>query len=117
VIPDDAADRPLTPGERAVIADLERRLLLDSPTPRRMRGRATGFRTSAAVPLVALLGTASVLVAVAAVAGAGVLGMTAVLASVVATALLWPRVPASLGGPMGSAARRPYRMPKRIAGR
>jgi hypothetical protein len=121
VIPDDAADRPLTPGERAVIDDLERQLLLDEPPPWHPGVVARPARVSAApprpepaptsaLPLVALLGTACVLVAVLAVVGGGLLGAVAVVASVVATALVWPLVPAGLGGPV-RPRRRPYRTP------
>jgi hypothetical protein len=111
VIPDDTAGRPLTPGERAAIADLERRLLLDAPAPVRDRvavARPARFHGSTSrrpfaspvVPLVALLGTGVLLVVLAAVVGTGLLGVVAVLVSVVATALAWPLLPAGLGGPV-----------------
>ena len=128
VIPDDTAGRPLTPGEQAAIADLERRLLLDTPVPVRDRlavvrpvrvgpapRRAHGPRPSA-VPLIALLGTACLLIAVLSVVGGGLLGATAVLASVLATAVLWPLLPAQLGGPV-RPARRPYRTRGPLPGR
>ncbi len=123
VIPDDTAGRPLTPGEQAAIADLERRLLLDNPVPVRdltaappvrvggaTRRRSRGPRTSVA-PMVALLATACLLVALLVVVGGGVLGATAVLVSTVATALVWPLLPARWGGPVrpARAPRRPYR--------
>jgi hypothetical protein len=109
-MPDDRADRPLTPGERAAIADLERRLLLDAPVPgherpnaqRRLlrRGRSRLVPPpSAVVPLVGLLVVACVLVAVDLVVDGGLLGGLAVLASVVCTALAWRVVPARFGGP------------------
>ncbi len=111
VIPDDTAGRPLTPGERAAIADLERRLLLDAPAPVRDRvavARPARFHGSTSrrpfaspvVPLVALLGTGVLLIVLAALVGAGVLGAIAVLVTVVATALAWPLLPAGLGGPV-----------------
>jgi hypothetical protein len=117
VIPDDRASRPLTPGEQAAIADLERRLLLDSPVP--VRDHAPGTRpvrvrparscrsappAESALPIVALLTTACLLVAVLSVAGGGLLGVAAVFMSVAGTALLWPLLPARLGGPV-----RPHR--------
>ena len=120
VIPDDTAGRPLTPGEQAAIADLERRFLLDAPAPGhdhpvvarptrfgRARRRVVG-RSTAAVPLVALLGTAVVLVALVLVVGGGLLGDAAVLMSVVGTALVWPLLPARFGGPV-RPPRRPFR--------
>jgi hypothetical protein len=120
VIPDDTAGRPLTPGEQAAIADLERRFLLDAAAPGhdhpvvarptrfgRARRRSVG-RSRAAVPLVALFVTALVLIALVIVVGAGVLGAAAVLVSVVGTALVWPLVPARFGGP-GRSLRRPVR--------
>jgi hypothetical protein len=129
VIPDDTAGSPLTPGEQAAIADLERRLLLDAPAPvrdrlpvaRPVRVGSTVRRRPLAppqstVPVVALLATACVLVAVLTVAGGGLLGAAAVLASVVGTALLWPLVPTWLGGPV-RPARRPYRTPGQLPGR
>lgn len=111
VIPDDTAGRPLTPGERAVIADLERRLLLDTAVPVRDRlavarpvwARGSAPRHPAAspvVPLIALLATGVVMIVLLAAAGAGLLGMAAAVVSVVATALLWPLLPARLGGPV-----------------
>jgi hypothetical protein len=123
VIPDDRAGRPLTPREQAAIADLERRLLIDTPVPRttsgarpvRLRARRSVRRPSSLAPLVALLATACVLIAVLSVVGGGVLGGAAVLASVLATALLWPLVPVGLGGP-GRPARRPLRTGSGIPG-
>jgi hypothetical protein len=121
-MPDDRADRPLTPGERAAIADLERRLLLEVPVPGhdrpgagRRRLRATGSSRlvpspSAVFPLVGLLVVACVLVAVDLVVHGGLLGALAVLASVVGTALAWRAVPARFGGPV-QAPRRLYRAP------
>ena len=114
MIPDDRAGRPLTPREQAAIADLERRLLLAAAPPRpgsgarpvRLRRRSIP-RPSSLGPLVALLGTACVLVAVLAVIGGGLLGGAAVLVSVVATALVWPLVPVGLGGPV-RPRRRPF---------
>jgi hypothetical protein len=119
VIPDDRAGRPLTPREQAAIADLERRLLIDTPVPRsasgarrvRLGARRSVPRPSSLGPLMALLGTACVLIAVLSVVGGGLLGGAAVLASVVATALLWPLLPAGLGGPV-----RPGRRPARTRG-
>ncbi|HEX8519092.1 MAG TPA: hypothetical protein VF667_05825 [Pseudonocardia sp.] len=120
MIPDDTAGRPLTPGEQAVIADLERRFLLDSSVPVRERVavRAAGVGSTArpgptgarqtAGPLLALLGTALALVAAVVVVGGGPLGVAAVLVSVVATALAWPLLPVALGGPV-RPARPPYR--------
>lgn len=141
MIPDDTAGQPLTAGERAALADLERRLLLDAPVAQRDGGggapavvaRAAPVRTppgrrtrpagsgrpaalSPVVPLVALLGTGCVLVAVLAVTGGGVLGAAAVVGSVLATALVWPLLPAGLGGPV-RPPRRPYRTPGQIRGR
>ena len=129
VIPDDRAGRPLTPGEQAAIADLERRLLLDTPVPVRERlavarpvrvgptaARRTRGPRPSAVPLIALLGTGCLLIAVLSVAGGGLLGATAVLASVLATAVLWPLLPAQLGGPV-RPARRPYRTRGPLPGR
>ncbi len=123
VIPDDTAGRPLTPGERAAIADLERRLLLDAPPP--VRDRVAVARpvrvhgstpprpvASPVVPLVALLGAGVLLIVLAAVVGAGVLGAIAVLVSVVASALAWPLLPAGLGGPVRLVPR-----PRRPQGR
>lgn len=123
VIPDDSAGRPLTAGEQAVIADLERRLLLETSVPVRERlatrparvGASAPARSrgipQAAGPLLVLLGTAFFLVAVLITAGGGLLGVAAVLASVVATALLWPLLPAALGGPA-----RPSRRSSRARG-
>ena len=122
MIPDDRADRPLTPGERAAIADLERRLLLDAPEPARShagsrRVRAGGWWISAPASVaVALLGVAVVLVAVLVVAGGGVLGGVAVLASVVGTGLVWSLMPARFGGPV-CRRWRPYRIRGRLPGR
>ncbi len=111
VIPDDTAGRPLTPGERAAIADLERRLLLDAQAPVgdrvavarpvRLHGSTTRRPfASPAVPLVALLAAGVLLIVLAVVVGAGPPGAVAVLVSVVATALAWPLIPAGLGGPV-----------------
>lgn len=123
VIPDDTAGRPLTPGEQAVIADLERRFLLDTALPVRERAvtrrvpvgstarRPSGGVLHAAGPLLVLLATAFLLVSVIVAAGGGLLGVAAVLVSVVATALCWPLLPASLGGPV-----RPQRPPYRTSG-
>ena len=97
VIPDDAAGRPLSPTELATIADLEQRLL-DAPAPAR-RQRAW-YRSVNAVPLAVLLGAGGLLVVVATVGGAGLLGVAAVLASVVVTAFVWPLLPVGLGGPV-----------------
>jgi hypothetical protein len=104
VIPDDAAGRPLSPTELHAIADLERRLLLDIPTPRvRGAGRprhGAWLRSANTVPLAALLVAGVVLVVVAVLAGAGLVGAGAVLLSVVATAFAWPLLPRGLGGPI-----------------
>jgi hypothetical protein len=120
VIPDDTAGRPLTPGEQAAIADLERRFLLDAPAPghdRPIVARPTRFgrarrrvvgRSTSAVPLVTLLGTAVGLVALVLVSGGGLLGSAAVLMSVLGTALIWPLLPARFGGPV-RPPRRPFR--------
>jgi hypothetical protein len=122
VIPDDRADRPLTPGERAAIADLERRLLLDAPEPARShagsrRAPAGGRRIdSPALVAVALLCLAVVLVVVLVVAGGSVLGGVAVLASVVGTGFVWSLMPARFGGPVRRPWR-PYRMRGRLLGR
>ncbi len=131
VIPDDTAGRPLTPGEQAAIADLERRLLLDDPVPVRDLGvappvrvgssarRRPGPSVQSALPLVALLGTACLLVALLVVVGGGLLGALAVLVSVVATALVWPLLPTRWGGPVRPARppRRPYRSRGQLPGR
>jgi hypothetical protein len=130
VIPDDTAGRPLTPGEKAAIADLERRLLLSTRAPVRNLSlvRPVGGGSSArrrpgvaprgpAVPLVALLGTACVLVALLAVVGVGVLGAVAVLVTFAATALVWSLLPARLGGPAPSSlrlSRLRRRLPRRL---
>ena len=120
-------DRPLTPAERAVIADLEKRLLLHTPVPERS---AAGIRADVAravrghpaaarrprgwitrqltVPVVALVGTTAVLLLIAALVGVSVLGAAAVVASVLATALVWRLLPADLGGPV-----RPPKPPSR----
>jgi hypothetical protein len=123
VIPDDRAGRPLTPREQAAIADLERRILLDTPVPPRKVSGARPVRlrarrsipSSSLGPLVALLGTAGVLIAVLSVVGGGLLGATAVLASVAATALVWRLVPVGLGGPV-RPGRRPFRIRGRLTG-
>jgi hypothetical protein len=121
VIPDDRAGRPLTPGEQAAIADLERQLLLDTPVPvrdhapvtrpvrvRPARSRRPAPSSESALPIVALLATTCLLVAVLSVTGGGLLGVAAVFTSVAGTALLWPLLPARLGGPV-----RPARTPDR----
>ncbi len=131
MIPDDTAGRPLTPGEQAAIADLERRLLLDNPVPVRDLSVAPPVRVGSSVrrrvrtpvasvvPLVALLGTGCLLVALLVVIGGGVLGAAAVLVSVVATALVWPLLPTRWGGPVRPARppRRPYRSRGQLPGR
>jgi hypothetical protein len=110
VIPDDAAGRPLSPTELATIADLERRLLVDTPIPDRVRGAGRGWRRSAnTTPLAALLVAGVLLMVVAGLAGAGLLGALAVLVSVVVTAFAWPLLPRGLGGPV-----RPRRLPRRF---
>ena len=124
VIPDDRAGRPLTPREQAAIADLERRYLLDTPVPVRslslaqpVRVRTAARRSvdpSSLVPLVALLGTACVLIAVLSVSGGGLLGAGAVLASVAGTALLWPLLPVGLGGPVRRRTARLFRTRARL---
>ena len=119
VIPDDTAGPPLTPGEQAAIADLERRFLLDKAAPGRAHGIVTRPRrfgrvrrgagsSTATVPLVALFVTAIVLIAQAIVLGAGLIGTAAVLVSVVGTVLVWPLLPARFGGPV-RPPRRPFR--------
>jgi threonine dehydrogenase-like Zn-dependent dehydrogenase len=131
VIPDDTAGRPLTPGEQAAIADLERRLLLDNPVPVRDLAVAPPVRVGSSarrrlrtpvtsvVPLVALLGAGCLLIALLVVIGAGLLGAAAVLVSVVATALVWPLLPTRWGGPVRPARppRRPYRSRGQLPGR
>jgi hypothetical protein len=125
VIPDDRAGRPLTPREQAAIADLERRYLLDTPVPVRSLSLAQPVRLRTAAvrravdpssvgPLVALLGTACVLIAVLSVSGGGLLGASAVLASVAGTALLWPLLPVGLGGPVRRRAARLFRSRTRL---
>ena len=130
MIPDDTAGRPLTPGEKAAIADLERRLLLSTRAPVRNLAlvRPAGGGSSArrrpgvaargpAAPLVALLGTACVLIALLAVVGVGVLGAVTVLVSVVATALVWSLLPPRFGGPALSSlrlSRLRRRLPRRL---
>ena len=114
VIPDDAAGRPLSPTELATIADLERQLLVDTPIPDRARGagrpRRRAWRRSAnTTPLAALLVAGVLLMVVAGLAGAGLLGALAVLVSVVVTAFAWPLLPRGLGGPV-----RPRRLPRRF---
>lgn len=96
VIPDDAAGRPLSATELATIADLERRLL-DAPAPVRRQHR--WYRSATAVPLAVLVGVGVLLVVVAALVGGGLLGVAAVLASVVGTAVAWPLLPVRFGGP------------------
>ena len=128
MIPDDTAGRPLTPGEQAAIADLERRLLLEAAAPVRDRPAPGRYRSTGSVriprsrptqtagPLLVLLGAAVVLVAVLVAAGGGLLGVGAVLLSVAATAAVWPLLPAALGGPVRPQRRhrRPYRpVPRR----
>jgi hypothetical protein len=123
-MPDDRADRPLTPGERAAIADLERRLLIDASEPVRSsagarrvtparRGLRLGSPSSVAI---GLAGIAVVLIAVLVGAGGSVLGAVAVLASVVGTGLVWPLVPTRFGGPLRRSGR-PSRVWRRLAGR
>jgi len=110
VIPDDAAGRPLSPTELATIADLERQLLVDTPIPDRARGAGRAWRRSAnTTPLAALLVAGVLLMVVAGLAGAGLLGALAVLVSVVVTAFAWPLLPRGLGGPV-----RPRRLPRRF---
>lgn len=102
VIPDDTAG-PLTPGERAAIADLERRLLLTTPVPGHDRPRPTRLRAvrrQSALPIVALLATTCALVALVIAIGGGPLGTLAVVASVAGTAAVWPLLPARFGGPV-----------------
>lgn len=113
-------DRPLTPAERAVIVDLERRLLLETPVPERsaasiaaavarsVRSQPAKSRTARlrfarrllTVPVIALVGISGVLLAVSVVAGLNIVGAVAVLASVVATAVVWGLLPAEFGGPV-----------------
>jgi predicted lysophospholipase L1 biosynthesis ABC-type transport system permease subunit len=119
VIPDDTAGRPLTPGEQAAIAELEQRFLLDAPAPLRDHRRVPRpvrlvrrvTRSTASVPLVALFVTAVVLIVLVIVVGGGALGVAAVLAAVVATALVWPLLPRRFGGPGRPvrSRRRPFR--------
>jgi hypothetical protein len=129
VIPDDGAGRPLTPRERAALADLERRLLLDVRSPARPvravraapvripPGRGPRPVPGAAVPLGALLVAGCLLVGAVVAAGGGLLGAAAVLASVVVTALLWPLLPAALGGPVRPRRRRRWaRVPPWLTG-
>jgi hypothetical protein len=117
VLPDDAAGRPLTPGEQTAIADLERRLLLETVVPGHEKPRAArpvrfgrarrpaAHKPAVAVPLLALGVAAVGLLVLVVLIGAGLLGAAAVLASVVATALLWPLLPARIGGPVRPARR------------
>src|SRR5918994_1786644 len=113
-------DRPLTPAEPAAVADLERRLLLDTPVPGRSaasiaaavarsvraqpvrsRTRRSGVaRRLLTVQVIALVGISGVLLAASVVAGLNVVGAVAVLASVVATAVVWGLLPAEFGGPV-----------------
>ena len=106
VIPDDAAGRPLSPTELATIADLERRLLVDAPTPVRRRPGAW-YRSANGIPLGALLAAGVLLVVVTVLGGGGPVGTAAVVVSVVVTAFAWPLLPPSLGGPV--RPRRPRR--------
>ena len=103
VIPDDAAGRPLSPSELAMIADLEQRLLLETSEPVRARARRSPrrrwYRSANAVPLTALAVVGIPLVIVAALAG-GLLGAGAVMLSVVVTAFAWPLLPRGVGGPL-----------------
>jgi hypothetical protein len=104
VIPEDAAGRPLSPTELATIADLEKRLLIDGTAPAQSRPAGqrhrAWYRSANGIPLAALLGAGVLLVVVAGVGRAGLLGIAAVLASVVVTAFVWPLLPAGLGGPV-----------------
>jgi hypothetical protein len=103
VIPDDAAGRPLSPSELAMIADLEQRLLLETPEPVRARAwrspRPRWYRSANAAPLTALVVVGILLVVVAVLTG-GLLGAGAVLLSVVVTAFAWPLLPRGVGGPL-----------------
>ena len=103
VIPDDAAGRPLSPSELATIADLERRLLVESPAPARGQAgrfpRHRWYRSENAAPLKALVVVGVALVVVAMLTG-GLLGAGAVLLSIVVTAFAWPLLPRGLGGPL-----------------
>lgn len=115
VIPDDAAGRPLSPSELAMIADLEQRLLLATPEPVRARARRSPrrgwYRSANAAPLTALAVVGIPLVVVAALTG-GLLGAGAVLLSVVVTAFAWPLLPRGVGGPL--CPRRLTRFPRLI---
>ena len=69
------------------------------------------------MPLVALLGTACMLVALLTVVGVGALGAVAVLVTFAATALAWSLLPARLGGPALSSlrlSRLRRRLPRRL---
>jgi hypothetical protein len=103
VIPDDAAGRPLSPSELAMIADLEQRLLLKTPEPVRARAwrspRRRWYRSANASPLTALVVVGIPLVVIAVLTG-GLLGAGAVLLSVVVTAFAWPLLPRGVGGPL-----------------
>jgi hypothetical protein len=115
VIPDDAAGRPLSPSELAMIADLEQRLLLETPEPVRARAwrspRRRWYRSANAAPLTALVVVGIPLVVVAMLTG-GLLGAGAVLLSVVVTAFAWPLLPRGVGGPL--CPRRFIRFPRLI---
>ena len=115
VIPDDAAGRPLSPSELAMIADLEQRLLLETPEPVRARARRSPrqrwHRSANAAPLTALVVVGIPLVVVAMLTG-GLLGAGAVLLSVVVTAFAWPLLPRGVGGPL--CPRRFIRFPRLI---
>ena len=119
VIPDDTAG-PLTPGERAAIADLERRLLLTTPVPGHGRPRPERLRAvvghQSSAPVVALLVAAVALVALALAVGGGLLGVAAVVASAAGSAVLWPLLPPRFGGPVRpplGALRHRRRVPRR----
>ena len=60
------------------------------------------------MPLVALAVTAVALIVLAILVGGGAPGVVATLAAVVATALVWPLLPARFGGPL-----RPVRLRRR----
>lgn len=113
VIPDDAAGRPLSPSELATIADLEQRLLLETPEPVRARARRSPrhrwYRSANAGPLTALVVMGIIPLVVAAALTGELLGTGAVLLTVVVTAFVWLLLPRSVGGP-----RHPPRFPRLI---